>query len=170
MSLWRALIRLLRMRPPRPFRVVGLSRDVWLYTEGDLRVSIAAELMGKGPPHRVLYPRTMRVYPPGGPISGPGAPLTDEGLRDRIIANILSDAPPGYYGVDYEWGAAAPDGASASEDRPRDGSPSIEPVYLAPQPVARHTALQRLAQFGLIAIVLLSLVALLLKIAALWRT
>jgi hypothetical protein len=112
----------------------------------------------------------MRVYPPGGPISGPGAPLTDEGLRDRIIANILSDAPPGYYGVDYEWGAAAPDGASASEDRPRDGSPSIEPVYLAPKPVARHTALQRLAQFGLIAIVLLSLVALLLKIAALWRT
>jgi hypothetical protein len=112
----------------------------------------------------------MRVHRPGESLGGPGTPLIDEVLRERIIANILSAAPPGHYGVDYEWGAAAPDGARASEDRPRDGSPSIEPVYLAPQPVARPTALQRLAQLGLIAIVLLSIVALLLKIAALWRT
>ena len=154
----------------RSFEILSRGRDVLVYQEGDLRVSMLAELQGKGPPHISLCPRDMRIHRPGESLDGPGAPLTDEGLRDRIIANILSDAPPGYYRVDYEWGAAAPDGASASEDRPRDRSPSIEPVYLAPQPVARHTALQRLAQLGLIAIVLLSIVALLLKIAALWRT
>ncbi|MFN5496663.1 MAG: hypothetical protein ACK5WD_12955 [bacterium] len=111
----------------------------------------------------------MRAYPPGEPISGPGAPLTDEGLRDRIIANILSDAPPGYYRVDYEWGAGAPDGATASEDRPRDGSQSIEPVYLSPQPKMTRSILRRLAPLLVIALVLLSIVVLSLKIAALWR-
>ena len=154
----------------RSFEVSSRGRDVLIYQEGDLRVSMLAELQGEGPHCRSLCPRDMRVHRPGESLDGPGTPLTDEGLRDRIIANILSDAPPGYYRVDYEWGAAAPDGASASEDRPRDGSASIEPVYLAPQPVARPTALQRLAQLGLIAIVLLSIVALLLKLAALWRT
>ena len=157
-------------RPIRSFEISFRGRDVLIYQEGDLRVSMWAELNGSGPPHRSLCPRDMRVHRPGESLGGPGTPLIDEVLRERIIANILSAAPPGHYGVDYEWSDAAPDGARASEDRPRDGSPSIEPVYLAPQPVARPTALQRLAQLGLIAIVLLSIVVLLLKIAALWRT
>ena len=80
----------------RSFEVSSRGRDVLIYQEGDLRVSMLAELQGEGPHCRSLCPRDMRVHRPGESLDGPGTPLTDEGLRDRIIAAFprLRDVDP----------------------------------------------------------------------------
>ena len=160
------VLRLVAGRPPRPFEISYRGRDVLVYREGDLRVSMWAELLAAGSASRALCPRAMRAYRPDESLDGPGTPLTDERLRERIIVNIVSDAPPGYFRIDDEWGAETASAAGMKDAPPSELSPSIEPVYLAPTPGA--SAWPRPLRVAGICLALILVVALALLLASIW--